>query len=92
MLGEGFWEEFVEKRGEFSNFWQFSIELGDSGRVLKAESMEGRSGDSAGGCDSKTAPNISLFCCLVTGGCDELAVSVNVGGRKRTFLVVSGLA
>ena len=58
----------------FSIFWPFSKKLMVAERVLRPVAMLVGAGNSVDGCDSKSAPNCSLFGCMVTaGGCGSSA-------------------
>ena len=70
----------------FPSFSQFSMELDDAGRDLKADATQIGAMSSVGRCDSKSANNNTVFPCLVLGGCDELAFSVGVEDRKTALL------
>jgi hypothetical protein len=69
---------------DFSMFWCFSIKPAVSVRILRSVVMVVDARDSVDGCDSKTAPNSSLFSCPVGYVGDELAVVEHVSGCKIT--------
>ena len=90
-MGSGY---FWLKSGVFSTFWQFSVKSGDAERDLKPVAMLVDAGDPWDDCDSKSAPDISLFGCFVTaasGDCGELAFVVSVDGCKLVLLGACGV-
>ena len=80
---------------DFSSFLQFSTELDDAERVLKADAVVESSGGFVGDCDSEKPHDSTLFWCSVECGSigvgDELAVVESVGGCKASSLGVSEL-
>ena len=67
--------------GDFSSFWQFSTELDDAERILKADAVGARSGAFVGDFDSKKMCGQALFPCPVGHEVgDELALIAGIGG------------
>jgi hypothetical protein len=82
--------------GNISMFWQFSMNLAESGRVSEPVTTLGDDGDSVGDCVLKTARKNTLFSCPGLAGacesCSELAVVEEVESLDKASLGISGLA